>query len=615
MKSKVTKTLAAGYIRMSTDKQEDSPARQRREIEILAERDGYQIVEWYEDHGLTGTKSKNRPEFQRLMSDAKVGKFRAVLVHEHSRFSREDVFEAFAHFKQLRDCGVKLVTSRRGELKMDDLAGMVTTIIEQHGANAEAIKIADRTLSGKEAKVSAGIRFGRAPFGYEREVYDESGHFVRRIGYHERFMVPKGWHSKLVPSSNPAESRAIRYVFESYVAGTSLVEIAEALNSDGLRLRGHQRRGSDKKPSGKFSVADIRRILTNPAYAGVFRFGATPQGAFARHEGDPVTIEEHHPALVSKALFNQATRRLSSLGRSRETKDSGRYLVSGLVVCGHCHRVMYGCTDRKGEQGSFSYYRCLRAQTGERCADSPITRTEPLEEAVVKVLLDTLLKSDFADQLLRVAQEIHDRVEPTQNDETIAELRRKIGIAAENAALAKSPELFASIEARIKRWQEEIEELESGAIEEEPRGLTPVQEEILERLGSVQADNIIAAQRPDLRVAIHSVVQRITLSQEVITEPTERIREFTCRLEWREELPLEPVTFTYRSRLREPGSDRVARFLASNGGKPHTIGEVAEAFGICYRHAQHYVLGAAKQEKIRLLPERSGNRKLYTAAG
>ena len=46
---------AVGYIRMSTDQQQDSPARQRRDIEALAKRLGYHIIDWYEDHGLTGT--------------------------------------------------------------------------------------------------------------------------------------------------------------------------------------------------------------------------------------------------------------------------------------------------------------------------------------------------------------------------------------------------------------------------------------------------------------------------------------------------------------------------------------------------------------------------------
>ncbi len=82
---------AVGYIRMSTDRLENSPDRQRREINGLAEREGYRISKWYEDHGMTGTKSANRPEFQALLRDAERGRFEAILLHKQSRFSREDI--------------------------------------------------------------------------------------------------------------------------------------------------------------------------------------------------------------------------------------------------------------------------------------------------------------------------------------------------------------------------------------------------------------------------------------------------------------------------------------------------------------------------------------------
>ncbi len=62
-----------------------SPARQRKDIDALADRAGYCIVRWYEDHGLTGTESSTRKGFQKLLADAKSGAFRAVLLPEQSR--------------------------------------------------------------------------------------------------------------------------------------------------------------------------------------------------------------------------------------------------------------------------------------------------------------------------------------------------------------------------------------------------------------------------------------------------------------------------------------------------------------------------------------------------
>ncbi len=119
---------AVGYIRMSTDQQQDSPARQRQDIEALASRQGFRITRWYEDHGQTGTESSKRREFQKLLGDAKAGTFQAVLLSEQSRMSREDIFDAMQHWRKFRDAGVSIITCQRGELKFDNLGGVITAI-------------------------------------------------------------------------------------------------------------------------------------------------------------------------------------------------------------------------------------------------------------------------------------------------------------------------------------------------------------------------------------------------------------------------------------------------------------------------------------------------------
>ena len=97
----------------------------------MAKRHGYRILTWYEDHGLTGTESANRPEFKRLLENAKGGKFQAVLLSEQSRMSREDIFDVMIHCRLLRDAGVRIVTCQRGELDFNNLGGVITAIVDQ----------------------------------------------------------------------------------------------------------------------------------------------------------------------------------------------------------------------------------------------------------------------------------------------------------------------------------------------------------------------------------------------------------------------------------------------------------------------------------------------------
>jgi predicted site-specific integrase-resolvase len=60
--SKITTKPAVGYVRMSSDQQQDSPARQRKDIEALARQLDYRVMRWYEDRGLTGTESAKRKD-------------------------------------------------------------------------------------------------------------------------------------------------------------------------------------------------------------------------------------------------------------------------------------------------------------------------------------------------------------------------------------------------------------------------------------------------------------------------------------------------------------------------------------------------------------------------
>lgn len=229
---------AVGYIRMSTGRQENSPQRQRAEIKKLAAQQGYRIVKWYEDHGLTGTESVNRPEFQQLLKDAAAGRFEAILVHEQSRFSREDIFDVMLHWRLLRQAGVDIVTCQRGRLRFDDLGGIITAIVDQHGAREESVKLAQRVVGGQRLRAKQGKRIGGIVFAYDREVMDETGQVVRRVHFRDRFRKPASWTTRLVPSADSPAIEAVQWGFDAIRRGHSIGSIARELNGRGLTCTG-----------------------------------------------------------------------------------------------------------------------------------------------------------------------------------------------------------------------------------------------------------------------------------------------------------------------------------------------------------------------------------------
>lgn len=576
-----TFTTAVAYVRMSTDKQEDSPARQRMEIERLAERENFHIIRWYEDHGLTGTESKNRPQFQKLLQDTKTGEFRAVLMYEQSRFSREDVFDAMVHWRQMRDNGVKLVTCQRGELRFDDLAGLITAMVGQHEARGESIRIAQRTLSGRQQRAKSGAPLGRTPFGYQREILDESNQLVRTVSAGETFTKPHAWRSRLVPSSNPAEVDAVRQMFQAAKAGQSLRSIALELNRSGLRT-------SHGKP---FRSEIIKSLLTNPAYAGIMRFGYKPQGKFARSQ-ETIWVTGAHPALVSEADFEQVQAVLKAAYSSRGKSQPGRYLLSGLVHCDHCGRKMRGCIYR-GEaykDGELRQYACGCSRDGfNECPVRASVNADVLERAILSAIATHVLSDDNREQLQRAAdalfsQERAPRIENQQLDD----VRRRIEKGERNLALAEHAEDFAAVSAQLREWRKREAELTArlNALDAET-SQTSERVELIANLSTLR-EHLHLADRVLLATALQETLVRVSVGRQ--TQTGEHVTLETVYADVTFQSGVYPGD-TLRLEDRDLFSDRRDREIADYVAKAQrevTTAELADLLGVCRETARHH---------------------------
>ena len=103
---------AVGYCRFSSDHQrEESIDAQQRIISDFAEKNHFEILEWYCDKAYSG-RSDQRPEFQRLLSDISDNdcKFKAVIVHKMDRFSR-NAADTIKYKDLLQDYGINLVST------------------------------------------------------------------------------------------------------------------------------------------------------------------------------------------------------------------------------------------------------------------------------------------------------------------------------------------------------------------------------------------------------------------------------------------------------------------------------------------------------------------------
>jgi site-specific DNA recombinase len=592
---------AVGYIRMSSDQQQDSPARQRRDVQALADRMGYEIIKWYEDHGLTGTESSKRKDFQKLLSDAKAGSFGAVLLSEQSRMSREDIFDCMQHWRLFRDAGVSIITCQRGELKFDNLGGVITAIVDQYGAREESLKLADRVVSGKRLAVTRGQKQGGLPFGYDREVLDESGKLMRRVTCHETFAKPMNWSTRLVISSDHKAVEAVRFMFESIAGGASFGGVARELN----------RKGYTTMHGKRFNATAVRRTVSNPAYVGRIVAGQKRRGRFRSlvDEGG-VAYENGHEPLVSLELFNRVQRVVKRKPKGSNTPTPGRYLLTGLIYLAETGYRLQGFTmSHSGRKVVRRYYgpppRIFEEFPDD--SDRPTFRADTIERAVLEKLRQFM--SDERNKRA-IRTEIDRRTKKavanvSRIESQLADVRAKLERATENLALANREDI-PGITKLLAGWREQESQLKDKLRQANgQQAPSPEAMAVMNRLDDLLS-RLDEANREKLAFAIRQTVKRITLRRERRQNERHRITLWDGVIELRDDLGVVGVIPLTDDDIPSPGRWRDAVAFIRERGDAVYVQEVADALGVNKAFTSRLLAQSVLSGKVRNLGHQKG---------
>ncbi|MEI8213760.1 MAG: recombinase family protein [Planctomycetota bacterium] len=592
---------AVGYIRMSTDRQENSPDRQRREIKALAEREGYRITKWYEDHGMTGTESANRPEFQSLLRDAERGRFEAILLHEQSRFSREDIFDVMAHWRLLREAGVEIVTCQRGRLRFDDLGGIITAIIDQHGAREESIKLAGRVVSGQRNRALQGKRIGGTVFGYDRQLYDDAGKQVQRISFRQKFRKPATWRSELVPSDEQAAVEAVQWMFEAIHAGESIGYVVRGLNEREIRTAAN-------KP---FTFNSVIGMLRNPAYAGTLRVGKYSRAKFCRLDDEGmIFVEDAHEAIIDHDVFQAVQSILDRRKLKHRRAASGKYLLSGLVQCSHCGNRMHGVERKNRGKSPQLFYQCCNAPLApgyDADCPHPATRVDRLEAFVIKTMREFLLSTKAAERIKATINRTKTkRSKQVSSDERrLTALRQKIERGSENLALAERED-FAAISKLLNQWREEeaamIERIENANKHLEP---LPEAIDVIQQYGAL-VDRLHNADRVKLAHAISLTVASITIETRNAKTGDIEHPELVGKLHLHESLATKPIIIPDEAIGRRKIWREIADLIRQSK-QPLHLKEICQHIGTTdASHAAYHIRRAEAASLIKKLGHQGG---------
>ncbi len=149
---------AALYVRVSTDGQ--TVENQVRELRTIAERRGWQVIEVYTDHGISGAKGRSqRPGLDKLLQDATRHKFDVVMAWAIDRLGRS-LIDLLGTIQHLEACGVDLFLEQQA-IDTTTPAGRLMFQVSGAFAEFERSMIRQRVKLGLKRAVAQGKRLGR----------------------------------------------------------------------------------------------------------------------------------------------------------------------------------------------------------------------------------------------------------------------------------------------------------------------------------------------------------------------------------------------------------------------------------------------------------------------
>ena len=479
---------AALYARVSSDRQDVdlSVAAQLRALRDYAEKHGYLVAREYIDEAESG-RIADRPQFRRMLDEA--GKteapFKEILVWKFSRFTRKRE-HAVAFKSMLRRRGIRVVSIT--EQAEDTATGRLLEAIIEGVDEFYSENLAQEVTRGMREAASRGFWMTTyAPYGYKR-VHVQDG--------------PKK-RPKL--ELNPPADAVARRIFDMALQGRSTLDIAKALNAEGIPTT----------TGKKWLKTTIHAILTSEAYAGTVVWGTT-----AKDGQPPVRVEDAHPAIISMQEFRRIARMMQSRAPKKVNprRASSPYLLSGLAKCETCGKAM---TAAEAKSGKYTYYICHSLlKRGKGACKTPRLNAKKFEKIIVDELRANVLTESNIRDLVKVVDEEMDGVVSEQRDRLesidgeLEEVKKQLGrvwhFIAKSDSVAEAEASDLIVELRERK-----EKLEVSA--EEARALLKDRRQFLDSADTIatfaeeMGEFLKTSELTETRAFVHSFVKEVVV--------------------------------------------------------------------------------------------------------
>lgn len=421
---------AVNYERLSDDKKKsgDNVADQREGAKKLAAREGFDLIDHYRDNSRTASdpEGKPRPDFLRLLADAKAGRFDVLIVRHIDRLYRHpaDLLKLTSIFNER---GI-VIYQEQADYPYDlrTPTGMLNANIAASVALYEIQHKKERQRAMSEAMLKEGkpLPGGPRPFGFDKA---KDGSLTIRED----------------------EADLIRAATKHVLQGGSLGSIIRSWEAQGIKAS----RG------GSWTYSSLRALLMRWSNAGIRQ--TTVEVV------DPVTgkkrkeIREAGPGtwepIVSEHDFRALLEVLGDPSRIKHRGETGRkHLLSNILRCGKCGSTMRGGDNPTRAGKSNMIYQCPGVKSSCRQSVNYAAAEDKVIEAVTKrlampdatILALTAEERDAATAMRRRLSEIAEDEQVVENGgASLASKQRQL--AALNAEREQIEERLAKLSRRM----------------------------------------------------------------------------------------------------------------------------------------------------------------------
>ncbi len=431
------------YARVSTDMDAQLNSLENQVqyyTELIQSKPNWTFVPGYIDEGISGGTTKKRDDFNRMIQDAKAGRFDFIITKEISRFSRSTL-DSIQYTQLLLDYNVG-VFFQNDNINTLDSDSEFRLVVMAGVAQDEIRKLSERIKFGFRQSIKNGRVLGNDKlYGYDKK--------------------------DCVMTVNEAEAQIVRIIFDLYANhNLGIRKISQRLYEMGYTSR----------EGNAFNVLTIRHMLENPKYKGWYCGNKTQsldyrtkKKAFLDESEWVMYPDPTIPAIVTEELWDRANALYKERSKQMKSHANGatyhnRYPYSGKIYCEE-HGTTYHRQILENKSGRKEVWQCkvYRAK-GRAACSAPQVRSEELDQIMADIFTQIMKdKNTIIESLITVLQSV-----PQEVDYTAAKRRVEDEMAAINSKKDHLLELsiagalmVAEFKSRNESFNQQLRTLES----------------------------------------------------------------------------------------------------------------------------------------------------------